>query len=43
MPEEFLSLAHEEDLESYVASVTGGPEEFLAKVLLEDVSKSVAL
>ncbi|VDD76533.1 unnamed protein product [Mesocestoides corti] len=41
IPEEFRSIDKDEDLESYVASVTGGPEEFFASILLEDLKNAM--
>uniref|UniRef100_A0A0R3T8X7 Dynamin_M domain-containing protein n=1 Tax=Rodentolepis nana TaxID=102285 RepID=A0A0R3T8X7_RODNA len=36
IPDEYIRSEPDEDLDSFVASVVGGPEEFFADVLLED-------
>ena len=42
LPDEISRSEMDEDLESVVATVTGGPEEFFASVLLEDVSSMLS-
>nr|CDS20624.1 synaptotagmin protein 4 [Echinococcus granulosus] len=41
IPDEYTNVEVEEDLESFVASVASGPEEFFANVLLEDLTKAM--
>ncbi|KAL5103029.1 Rab effector MyRIP [Taenia crassiceps] len=41
VPDEYVNAEVDEDLESFVASVTGGPEEFFANVLLEDLTTAM--
>ncbi|VDK36798.1 unnamed protein product [Taenia asiatica] len=41
VPDEYATGEVEDDLESFVASVTGGPEEFFANVLLEDLTTAM--
>nr|CDS26841.1 synaptotagmin protein 4 [Hymenolepis microstoma] len=41
IPDEYIRSEADEELDSYVASVAGGPEEFFADVLLEDLKHAV--